>query len=285
VIARHNVRRGRGDRRGAWQLAAFVSAIAFFVWLLNTKHVADPNTEMDRFFNGQPLWAAGLLAVLYLAVEPYVRRFWPTTVVSWSRLMARQWRDPLVGRDILFGVALGLLLHALGIVADAITVRIGYVVPPHLPTLDNLLGPQYVIALLGNQVFNAILNAIFLVFGMVILKILLRREWAAVAVAIALFTFTSFRGFGNDGSFAVNLTSAILFITIIVLTIQRLGLLAVIVLFLANSFIDKAATTVDTSRWFFGEALLPVLVIAALGVWSFYVARGGEPLFGRRLLD
>src|SRR5262249_43693202 len=131
VIARHNVRKGRGDRRGAWQLATFVSVIAFFVWLLNTKHLPDPSTGMDRFFEGQPLWAAGLLAILYLALEPYVRRFWPTTVVSWSRLMARQWRDSLVGRDILFGVALGLLIHALGIGGDVFDQYFGHVVPPH----------------------------------------------------------------------------------------------------------------------------------------------------------
>jgi len=104
-------------------------------------------------------------------------------------------------------------------------------------------------------------------------------------VAIALFTFTSSRGIGNAGSYAVNLATVILFITIIVLTIQRLGLLATIVLFLVNSFINNAATTLDMSRWFFGETLLPVLIIAALGVWSFYISRGGEPLFGRRLLD
>jgi serine/threonine-protein kinase len=255
------------------------------VWLLNTKHVADPNIELGRFFDGQPLWAAGLLALLYLAVEPYVRRFWPRTVVSWSRLMARQWRDPLVGRDILFGAALGLLIHMLGIGSDGIDARLGYVIPPHLPALDNLLGTQYVLALMGNQVFNAILNAMVCVFGMVILKILLRSEWAAVGVAIGLFTFTSSRGIGDGGSYAVNLVTVMLFIAIIVLTIQRLGLLATIVLFLVNSFIDKTAATLDTSRWFFAETLLPVLVIAALAVWSFYVSRGGEPLLGRQLLD
>jgi tRNA A-37 threonylcarbamoyl transferase component Bud32 len=285
LIARHNVRKGRGDRRGAWQLAAFVSVIAFGVWLLNTKHLADPNIEMGRFFDGQPLWAAGLLALLYLALEPYVRRFWPKTVVSWSRLMSRQWRDPLVGRDILYGIALGLLIHVIGLGADALHTRLGYVIPPHLPTLDNLLGTRYVIAIMGNQVFNAILNAMVCVFGMVILKILLRSEWAAVGVAIGLFTFTSSRGIGDGGSAAVNLATVVMFITLIVLTIKRLGLLSTIVLFLVDSFINNAAVTLDPSRWFFADALLPVLFVVGLAVWAFYVSRGGEPLFGRRLLD
>ena len=44
-----------------------------------------PHGGASRFFVGLPLWAAGLLWLLYLALEPYVRRFWPTTLVSWSK--------------------------------------------------------------------------------------------------------------------------------------------------------------------------------------------------------
>src|SRR4029079_3297041 len=110
LVARHNVRKGRGDRRGAFQLAAFVSIVALVIGVLTDKHGADPNIEMERLFATQPLWAAGILWLLYLAVEPYVRRFWPSTVVSWSRLMARQWRAPLLGRPLFFGVPLGPLV-------------------------------------------------------------------------------------------------------------------------------------------------------------------------------
>ena len=46
--------------------------------------------------------------LLYLAVEPFVRRRWPQTIVSWSRILGGKLRDPLVGGDILIGVAFGL---------------------------------------------------------------------------------------------------------------------------------------------------------------------------------
>ena len=36
-----------------------------------------------------------------------MRRRWPATLVSWSRLLAGGFRDPLVGRDVLFGCLLG----------------------------------------------------------------------------------------------------------------------------------------------------------------------------------
>jgi serine/threonine-protein kinase len=285
LIARHNLRKGRGDRRGAFQLAAFVSIVAFAVWLLNAKHVADPNTEMGRFFSGQPLWAAGILWLLYLALEPYVRKFWPATVVSWSRLMARQWRDPLVGRDILFGTALGVLIPVIDVGAGLLAQKLGHPAAPPTPSLDDLLGTRFVLAQVGNQVFNALLNALFVVFGMVLLKIVVRREWAAVTVAIALFSFTSARGLQVDAAWAINLVGIILVIAIIVLTVKNLGLLATVVLFLASAIIADAAFTLDTSKWFFADSLLILLIPMTMAAYGFYASRGGEPLLGRRILD
>src|SRR6185437_4997636 len=180
LIARHNVRQGRGDRRGALQLAVFVSVIAFVVWVLDAKHYANPSIESSHFFVGQPLWAAGLLWLLYLAVEPYVRRFWPTTVVSWSRLMARKWRDPLVGRDILFGVGIGLLVHLIFQIRLVLLPRLGYPISMDLPDLGQLMGTHMVIARVLNNVFDAAINAIFTVFAVVLLKIVVRREIPAV---------------------------------------------------------------------------------------------------------
>src|ERR1039458_8388142 len=48
--------------------------------------------------------------VLYIAMEPYVRRRPPATLVSWSRLLVRGFRDPLVGRDVLAGCLWGALV-------------------------------------------------------------------------------------------------------------------------------------------------------------------------------
>jgi Protein kinase domain len=285
LVARHNLRKGRGDRRGALQIAACVSLAALAVWALDTKHVAIPELEMDRFFSGQPLWAAGMLWLLYLAIEPYVRRFWPTTVVSWSRLTAGQWRDPLVGRDILFGVALGITVHVIYLANLQTAHALGYPLTPDMPDLNELRGTHVVIARVFNQVFNAVFNALFSVFGMVLLKILVGRERFAAVLAVALMTFTSARGALDAGPVWLNLTMIVIFMTIIVLTIQHLGLLATMVLFLVNFIISNAIVTFDTSKWFFADSLLLMVIPAALAWYGFYISRGGEPLFGRRLLD
>jgi serine/threonine-protein kinase len=247
--------------------------------------VADPTIEMGQLFNTQPLWATGILWLMYLALEPYVRRFWPATVVSWSRLMARQWRDPLVGRDILIGVALGALIHVIDLGTGLLAHRLGHPGSPRTPSLDELLGTRFVLAQIGNQVFNAVLNALSVVFGVVLLKIILKREWAAVTVAIGLFTFTSARGLDFHQAWAINLASIVLIIAIIVLAVKYLGLLASVILFLVDFIISNAAFTLDTSRWFFADSLLVLLIPITMACYGFYASRGGEPLLGRRILD
>ena len=43
--------------------------------------------------------------LLYMALEPYARRVAPRWVVSWTRLLEGRFKDPMVGRDLLTGLA------------------------------------------------------------------------------------------------------------------------------------------------------------------------------------
>jgi hypothetical protein len=52
------------------------------------------------------LFWGGAVWMLYLALEPYVRRYWPQAIISWTRVLAGRWRDPLVGRDVVLGVSM-----------------------------------------------------------------------------------------------------------------------------------------------------------------------------------
>jgi len=45
---------------------------------------------------------------VYVAFEPYLRRYVPNTLIAWSRLLDGRWRDPLVGGHLLAGVTLGI---------------------------------------------------------------------------------------------------------------------------------------------------------------------------------
>jgi len=73
------------------------------VWVLAAHHVPDVSQLVNTFsgYFGSTLMAAALLWVIYVALEPYVRRFWPDGILGWTRLMAGYMRDPRVGRDVL----------------------------------------------------------------------------------------------------------------------------------------------------------------------------------------
>ena len=47
-------------------------------------------------------------AVLYMAVEPFIRRRWPESLISWTRVLSGRIRDPLVGGHLLVGAAWGI---------------------------------------------------------------------------------------------------------------------------------------------------------------------------------
>ncbi|HEX7708938.1 MAG TPA: serine/threonine-protein kinase, partial [Thermoanaerobaculia bacterium] len=115
ILARRNLRRGRGDRRTATRLAFVVFIVGAAAHLLRADHVASAAAERLIIERGLAwsLYRAAEVWVLYLALEPFVRRRWPHTLISWTRLFAGRLRDPMIGRDLLIGTGAGLLLQTL----------------------------------------------------------------------------------------------------------------------------------------------------------------------------
>jgi hypothetical protein len=54
-----------------------------------------------------------MLWILYLAIELFLRRRWPQVLVSWTRLLSGDLRDPRIARDALAGCARGVLMMIL----------------------------------------------------------------------------------------------------------------------------------------------------------------------------
>lgn len=107
-LARRNLTGARADRRGAARIAAVILAVELAAWMVSASH-APVYAEFELFF-GALAWAllsAGIVWVLYIALEPLLRRRAPASLISWTRLLAGRARDPLVGRDLLFGSLLG----------------------------------------------------------------------------------------------------------------------------------------------------------------------------------
>jgi serine/threonine protein kinase len=288
LVARHNLRKGRGDRRGALRISAAVFMAALVAYLSGSTHFSDVNTELTRFFTaiGDALFRAGSLWLLYLALEPYVRKFWPNNLVSWSRLLAGKFTDAKVGRDVLLGALFGIGAAVVMRADGAIRALLGYPEPPPFATNIGLLeGNRQVLAAIASMMVSAMFNALWIVFGLVAVKLIVRRAWIS-AVIMTLFLVAIDAGEVAQTSPAwVGLTLYVILVAAIVFVAFRLGLLATVVMFFVQFGLSSAVLTSNSAAWFFSTSVTLLFIMTALAVYGFYASRGGEPLLGRRILD
>ena len=151
----------------------FVMGVA--IWALNGHHVKDRDGFMTLMARetGAALRLAFVLWVFYLALEPYVRRFWPRTIVSWTRLLTRGPRDPLVARDVLFGMVWGGAVAVVVLATQVLAVMWGE--PQPIPAggfnLRLALSLRYIAAALLNVWFNALVLAMGSLLLLLFLKL------------------------------------------------------------------------------------------------------------------
>jgi hypothetical protein len=284
ALARYNLRVGRGDRRGAWRLALFMLGVFVLAWAFGARHRADLQVESNDFFIAVALALlnVGILWLLYVALEPYVRRYCPDLLFSWSRLLGGQIRDPRVGRDILIGVATGVFVTIALFLFRLTPMLSGGPAPVPKPiNYQFLLGSRYAIAAVLRIVPNAMQNAMFTTLVFVVTRAVTGRLWAAAAVAIAFFgIFVA--GEAGD-SLLFNVLFSALFSGAFVFTLMYFGLLAQVAAFFVQQLLVNGVLTADMSKMYAATSVWLMLTIAGLAAFGFYASRAGQPLFGHLL--
>jgi serine/threonine protein kinase len=275
LLARKNYRQGRGDRAGALRLAAVMFLLDMGLWLCRC-HFATINDTFGLFgiAASTALFTAGLTWTLYLAVEPWVRRHWPRTIISWSRLLSGQGRDPLVGRDILFGVALGVVWILIFQLRYIPMMRMG--AAPALFSTDALMGGRTALGAWLHQWPQSIQTTLvffFLLFG---LKVLLRKEWIAAIVLVVIFAVP--RGLSST-FMAVEIPAQILVYAIAVLIVLRFGFVPLACAVFTINLMASVPFSADLSAWYMTTSILALLSVVALAGWGFYHSLGGEPIW------
>ncbi len=279
VFAVRNVRAGRGDRRGARRLAAFMFATMCAAWFFGESHVATlGEVTLVVMAVAWALVVAGCCWVGYLAVEPWVRRRWPRVLVSWTRVLAGRIRDPLVGRDVLVGCVGGTLIAVVGLGGLLVPGWVGLspeVVPADI--IGIAYGLQRVAPLLVWRLGQAVFVGLSAVFVMLLLRLLLRRQWLAVsgfvllnAVAVTI----------ASEHWVITLASSAVLSAGFALLLMRVGLLAAVVAFYVSGLFIVFPVTWELSRWYAGAGVSALLVVAGLAAFGFTTALAGRPAFG-----
>jgi hypothetical protein len=279
-LARDNIRRGRGDRKGAVRVASIVFGLCVMARLLAADHRLAFPAEAAIAFSAieRAFYIAVSTWLLYVALEPHVRRVWPERLVSWTRLLEGRWRDPMVARDVLCGclvVWAGAAFFIVGAAASAGG-------PPMLGleySLDPLLGLRYGFAALLQGCAAAIHTGLVLLVLLFVLRSLplpriVSSGLLALLVSSGAFGFIQTEGWMRPLP-AVALALAIGVPWVLLLT--RLGLVAMV----TGSFLQILAGTLPCATrlagWHSDSAWLALLTSAGLALWGARYAMGARP--------
>jgi len=274
-LARYNWKAGRGDLPGAARLGIFMASVSLVKWLLSAHQVADPPEEYDLLsmalarvaYTGIRYW------ILYLALEPWVRRYWPQNLVTWTRLLSGRWRDPLVGRDVLFGSLLGLvyLLLFQGYFFANLFHGGG---PVGLLDPSSLNGARYWGSTFIRHLDGSVGGALFFFLLLFVLRAVLRKQWLAGLVFVLFFAGLRWAG---HGPWYTPLFLLAIWTTLVVVML-RFGLFATICLvYLIDTPLQTLFTT-DFTAWYGQSSWVFVALVAAAAVWGFRTSLGGREL-------
>jgi serine/threonine-protein kinase len=270
VIALRNLRLGRSDLLGAVRLAVFV-LIGGLIAVVNVAHRAAVPSQAANIVAIAFFPRAVLAWILYMAIEPYVRRHWPQALIGWSRALAGRFHDPVVCGHILVGMAVGLVVGNIAVVDRAQGIPL---VTNFRSLYANPIGAWA--ALLTQSPLFAL--SVFFLF--VLLRILLKRTWLAAAAVFVVLT--SFFVFGPPG---IPLPSALVTFALMLTVAMRWGLLAVAVSMATLGSMYQTPLTADFSVWYASRGLQEIVMIMAVALWCFYHALGGRKLLKTELLD
>ncbi len=279
LLARRNLVQNRGDRRGAFRLAAWIFSVLMAIWVCRMHFI--PSVGMigmflvaicTAVFYGVVLWT------LYVAVEPFVRRHWPRTIISWTSLLTGRFRDPVVGRDVLVGVAFGVTWSIIILLAGLWEHR--FTGEPEFIATDSLIGFRSTLGWLLIWIPYGVRAALVFFFLLFLLRVLLRNQWVA-AVAFVVF-MTALNMVRSDNTLFEGVVSGLIF-AIAALVVLRWGLLALAVAFIVEPIRRSIPVTLNTSAWYFGAFMFLFGAVVVLAAYGFRVSIAGRRLWNQDL--
>jgi serine/threonine-protein kinase len=281
VLAWRNLAAKRSDRAGAFRVALLGLVATALAYLLS----ADWPASADAIFSmlarcaRDSFVAAGLFWMFYIAIEPYVRRTWPETLISWTRLLSGGFRDALVCQHIVMGVLAGCVGTAIFLLDRLTPGLVGkpppapWMSPEHgLAAIDGL---RHSLGVLADSVVFASRWSITFLVALVLLKLATRNKTAAVIVYTVIqgsiwaldtvdspLSWLSFFALASLCSFVL----------------VRFGLLALATAAVAFVMLVRFPMAIDTYTWYWPAGVLSILTIAALATFG---ALGSVGLLGR----
>jgi hypothetical protein len=279
-FARRNLRLGRGDRRSAIRLAVFAGALFMLLSILMGHINVNGYGALLLFELAAFSLSVGFACwILYMALEPFARRRWPQVLVSWTRLISGDWRDPLVARDILIGVASGVsvtIIYLLG--SQLIPAWFGHSVAPAAFDGRVFLGMRFALVSFGDSVLLGAFYGVVEFSVLFLFRVLLKRQILAI-VCFVLFWAVFF------GETPWSIAAAAAMNVVFAFILMRYGLMAFALSIAAMELCFNFPLTLDTSAWYAGYGYAILAVLAAIVFIAFRKSLGGQSMLAATHLD
>jgi serine/threonine-protein kinase len=258
-------------------------AIMFFVvrmlyWAFASHHngLADLEFRLITFHLAFSVFLAGFLWLLYVALEPFVRKKWPAWIISWSRLLAGDFRDPLVGRDLLIGSVTGAGLIVVSSLSRIAPNWIGKATPVTLTPGTVILDTHQFFSRLASQLSAGLFLSFICVFLLLVFVAVLRSEMLSL---ITLWILISVMGSLITNSSLIMAPFNAVAALLIVFVLHRYGLLALIAaMFVSHLYVFFPITT-DFTAWYATDFTIALVICLVLAGFAAYASVGGSKVF------
>lgn len=278
LVAWRNLRLGRGDTKAAWRIAAMLFATGVASWALAAAHVPTlgEGTLLLMGLSGAA-FQAGSIGLLYVALEPFVRRIWPDALISWMRMVNGRFRDPLVASHILVGISAGLAFTAM---RSATFWAMNVVVGPQ-GNGSAVSGARFLTSSLLIDLWFCAFLAVGYILVLVLLRSLVRRTRVADAIFVVLFSalLSSIMSSGDGVSYQ-SVVPWILWFAAVTWVLRRFGLLAVLAAVYA--WFLTVSLPLPVASWYAVLSLTVAILIAAAAALSLHVILTSWPGSGSR---
>lgn len=268
VLGLRNLQTSRADPLGAFRFVAILGAIQFGLWVFGVKHVLAPDRELFLLTK----FLRSLLGYLfrqwfyYLAIEPYVRRYWPHVLIAWSRGLHGRLRDPLVGCELLLGAVAGAVAFAGVTIVTAAAAHLGSEAQPYqlLDAGIPLHFPTSVMSKVGQGTSWIVYYSVLLL----LFRMLLRDSRLAVA-AFALFWMGL--EYSSSGPIWFCLNVGIWFGGVAAV-LTRFGLLAGAAYIFSTMVLFAVPLMADPRHWYGAATYCGLGTILALALYGFFIS-------------
>ena len=258
--------------------------LSLLQWAASAHHVPSVEHEVRSFTAAcaQGLMFAAMAAIVYLAVEPYVRRRMPELMIGWARLLEGRLRDPRVGRDVLAGAVMGiasaLILHASNALPTWLPILGQTTVFPHPWMLE---GGRHALGALIVVASVSLVSALSSFFVLFLLRVALKREWVSL---VAMMILMSLANLGGE-NVALETPFAVFQGVLMAWALGRVGLLAGATMWFYRIVFSSVPLPIHGAAPYALTTMLVFGLMLALAGYAMRISVGSRPLFSAAALD